>query len=237
MGFGYVYYDWSFFILIPAIIFTFYAQLKVKGNFSRYSKIRVSSGVSGQEAARQMLSASGINYVSVMPVSGSLTDHFDPRNNSISLSETVYDNNSVAAVAVACHEVGHAIQHETGYGPLKFRDTLVPVVNLTSMASWPMAIIGIMLLGSGSYQIGNMLFNLGIIFFGVVVLFHLVTLPVELNASSRALAMMTELGIVSEAERSGAKKVLSAAAMTYIAALATALANMIRLIAMRNSRN
>lgn len=236
MGLGYGYYDWSFFILLPAIIFTFYAQFKVKGNFSKYSRIRVSSGLSGQEAARKMLAASGISHVSVMPVSGSLTDHFDPRNNSISLSETVYGNDSVAAVAVACHEVGHAVQHELGYGPLKFRDTLVPVVNLTSMASWPMAIIGIMLLGSGNYQIGNMLFNLGIIFFGVVVLFHLVTLPVELNASSRALAMMTELGIVSNEERSGAKKVLSAAAMTYIAALATALANMIRLIALRNSR-
>ncbi len=236
MGFGYGYYDWTFFILLPAIFFTFYAQFKVKGNFRKYSSIRVSSGINGSEAVRRMLSYNGIGHISILPVGGSLTDHFDPRKNSISLSETVYDSNSVAAVAVACHEAGHALQHEMGYFPLKFRNALVPIVNLTSMASWPMAIIGIMLLSSGNYEIGNLLFNIGVMFFGGVVLFHLVTLPVELNASSRALNQMIELGIVNEDERRGAKKVLSAAAMTYIAALATALANMIRLIAMRGDR-
>ena len=233
----YYYMDWTFFILIPAIILTVWAQAKVKGTFNKYSQIRCSRGYTGADAARKVLNANGLEGVQIYATRGVLTDHFDPRDNSVSLSEPVVDEKSISAIAVACHECGHAIQHAEGYALLGFRDKLVPVVNLTSRLSWPLAIVGIILMTSASYEIGNTLFNIGIILFGFVVLFHLVTLPVELNASSRALKQMVELEIVGDEERAGAKKVLSAAAMTYVAALATALANMLRLLAIRGRNN
>ena len=231
------YMDWSWFILIPAIILTFWAQSKVQSTFRKYSQIRCSRGLTGGEAARKMLSANGLDEVQIFGIQGTLTDHFDPRNNSVSLSEPVLGEKSISAIAVACHECGHAIQHAEGYALLKFRDNLVPVVNLTSRFSWPLAIIGLLLMTSYSYEMGNMIFNIGVILFGLVVLFHLVTLPVEINASNRALKQMIELGIVDTDEQAGAKKVLGAAAMTYVAALATALANMLRLLAIRGRRN
>ncbi len=231
------YFDWSYLILIPAIVLTFWAQAKVKGNFNKYSQVRCSRGYTGADAARKMLNANGLDEVQIYAVQGTLTDHFDPRNNSVNLSDPVVDEKSISAVAVACHECGHAIQHAEGYALLNFRDKLVPVVNLTSNFSWPLAIIGLILMTSYSYEIGNTLFTIGVILFGLVVLFHLVTLPVELNASSRALKQMIELGIVDQEEQAGAKAVLSAAAMTYVAALATALANMLRLLAIRGRRN
>ena len=233
----YYYMDWTFFILIPAIILTVWAQAKVKSTFNKYSQIRCSRGYTGADAARKVLNANGLEGVQIYATRGVLTDHFDPRDNSVSLSEPVVDEKSISAIAVACHECGHAIQHAEGYALLGFRDKLVPVVNLTSRLSWPLAIVGIILMTSASYEIGNTLFNIGIILFGFVVLFHLVTLPVELNASSRALKQMVELEIVGDEERAGAKKVLSAAAMTYVAALATALANMLRLLAIRGRNN
>ena len=231
------YMDWSWFILIPAIILTFWAQNKVQSTFRKYSQIRCARGLTGGEAARKMLSANGLDEVQIFGIQGVLTDHFDPRNNSVSLSEPVLGEKSISAIAVACHECGHAIQHAEGYALLKFRDNLVPVVNLTSRFSWPLAIIGLLLMTSYSYEMGNMIFNIGVILFGLVVLFHLVTLPVELNASNRALKAMIELGIVDTEEQAGAKRVLGAAAMTYVAALATALANMLRLLAIRGRRN
>ena len=231
------YMDWSWFILIPAIILTFWAQSKVQSTFRKYSQIRCSRGLTGGEAARKMLSANGLDEVQIFGIQGTLTDHFDPRNNSVSLSEPVLGEKSISAIAVACHECGHAIQHAEGYALLKFRDNLVPVVNLTSRFSWPLAIIGLLLMTSYSYEMGNMIFNIGVILFGLVVIFHLVTLPVELNASNRALKAMIELGIVDTEEQAGAKRVLGAAAMTYVAALATALANMLRLLAIRGRRN
>ena len=231
------YMDWSWFILIPAIILTFWAQSKVQSTFRKYSQIRCSRGLTGGEAARKMLSANGLDEVQIFGIQGTLTDHFDPRNNSVSLSEPVLGEKSISAIAVACHECGHAIQHAEGYALLKFRDNLVPVVNLTSRFSWPLAIIGLLLMTSYSYEMGNMIFNIGVILFGLVVLFHLVTLPVQINASNRALKQMIELGIVDTDEQAGAKKVLGAAAMTYVAALATALANMLRLLAIRGRRN
>ena len=231
------YMDWSWFILIPAIILTFWAQSKVQSTFRKYSQIRCARGLTGGEAARKMLSANGLDEVQIFGIQGTLTDHFDPRNNSVSLSEPVLGEKSISAIAVACHECGHAIQHAEGYALLKFRDNLVPVVNLTSRFSWPLAIIGLLLMTSYSYEMGNMIFNIGVIMFGLVVLFHLVTLPVELNASNRALKAMIELGIVDTEEQAGAKRVLGAAAMTYVAALATALANMLRLLAIRGRRN
>ncbi|MBR6472205.1 MAG: zinc metallopeptidase [Firmicutes bacterium] len=230
------YSDWTLIILIPAIILSFWAQAKVSSTFNKYSQVRNSRGFTGADAARRMLNANGLDSVPIYAVQGTLTDHFDPRNNSVSLSDPVVDEKSISAIAVACHECGHAIQHNQGYALLRLRDNLVPLVNLTSGFSWPVALVGLLMMASG-YAFGGTLFNIGIILFGLVVLFHLVTLPVELNASNRALRQMIDLGIVSPEEQAGAKKVLSAAAMTYVAALATALANMLRLIAIRGSRS
>ena len=230
------YMDWSILILLPAIILTFWAQTKVTSTFRKYSGVRCSRGLTGAEAANRMLRSNGLDEVQIYGVQGSLTDHFDPRNNSVNLSEPVYDQKSISAIAVACHECGHAIQHAEGYALLRFRDNLVPVVNFTSNLSWPLAIIGLLLMAYNG-EIGNMVFNIGVIMFGLVVLFHLVTLPVELNASSRALKQMVDLGMVDADERAGAKKVLNAAAMTYVAALATSIANMLRLIAIRGRNN
>ena len=231
------YMDWSYLILIPAIILTFWAQARVQGNFRKYSQVRCARGLTGGEAARKMLSANGLDEVQIFGVQGTLTDHFDPRNNTVNLSEPVLGEKSISAIAVACHECGHAIQHAEGYALLNFRDKLVPVVNLTSRFSWPLAIIGLLLMTSYSYEMGSMVFNIGVILFGLVVLFHLVTLPVEINASNRALKQMIELGIVDSDEHAAAKKVLGAAAMTYVAALATALANMLRLLAIKGRRS
>ena len=229
-------YYTSYYLLIPAILFTFYAQTKVSSNFRRYSKIRNDRNLTGAQAARMVLDANGLRDVQIETVRGSLTDHYDPRGRVLRLSETVCNVNSVAAVSVACHEAGHALQHAQNYVPLKIRNGIVPVVNLASNLCWPLAIIGIILLGNGSY-IGDTLFNIAVIAMLAVILFHAVTLPVEFNASRRALQQMEELGIVDDMELPGAKKVLRAAAMTYVAALATAIANLLRLFAIRGNRD
>ncbi len=229
-------YYTSYYLLIPAILFTFYAQAKVSSNFRRYSKIRNDRNLTGAQAARMVLDANGLRDVQIETVRGSLTDHYDPRGRVLRLSETVCNVNSIAAVSVACHEAGHALQHAQNYVPLKIRNGIVPVVNLASNLCWPLAIIGIILLGNGSY-IGDTLFNIAVIAMLAVILFHAVTLPVEFNASRRALQQMEELGIVDDMELPGAKKVLRAAAMTYVAALATAIANLLRLLAIRGNRD
>ena len=232
----YYFSDWTLIILLPAIILSFWAQAQVSGTFNKYSQVRNSRGYTGADAARKMLNANGLDGVPIYAIQGTLTDHFDPRDNTVSLSDPVVDEKSISAIAVACHECGHAIQHNTGYALLRLRDNLVPLVNITSRFSWPVALVGLIMMASG-YAFGGTLFNVGIILFGLVVLFHLVTLPVELNASSRALSQMIELGIVTPEEQAGARKVLNAAAMTYVAALATALANMLRLLAIRGRNN
>ncbi len=229
-------YYTSYYLLIPAILFTFYAQAKVSSNFKRYSKVRNDRNLTGAQAARMVLDANGLRDVQIETVRGSLTDHYDPRGRVLRLSETVCNVNSVAAVSVACHEAGHALQHAQNYVPLKIRNGIVPVVNLASNLCWPLAIIGIILLSNGSY-IGDTLFNIAVIAMLAVILFHAVTLPVEFNASRRALQQMEELGIVDDMELPGAKKVLRAAAMTYVAALATAIANLLRLLAIRGNRD
>ena len=229
-------YYTSYYLLIPAILFTFYAQAKVSSNFRRYSRIRNDRNLTGAQAARMVLDANGLRDVQIETVRGSLTDHYDPRGRVLRLSETVCNVNSVAAVSVARHEAGHALQHAQNYVPLKIRNGIVPVVNLASNLCWPLAIIGIILLGNGSY-IGDTLFNIAVIAMLAVILFHAVTLPVEFNASRRALQQMEELGIVDDMELPGAKKVLRAAAMTYVAALATAIANLLRLFAIRGNRD
>ena len=192
--------------------------------------------MTGAEAARRMLDANGLTNVQIEQTRGSLTDHYDPRKRVLRLSQSVYGVNSIAAVSVACHEAGHAVQHAESYKPLKIRNSIVPLVNFASSLTWPLVIIGILLLANGSYM-GDLLFNIGVITMLAVILFHTVTLPVEFNASSRALRQMDDLGIITEEENKGASKVLRAAAMTYVAALATAIANLLRILAMRGSRD
>ena len=229
------YYDPTYIILIPAILFTLFAQGKVKNTFSRYSRVRNRNNITGVEAARRVLDYNGLHDVKIAQIRGSMTDNYNPVTKVLSLSETVYGVNSVAAVSVACHEVGHAIQHAKGYAPLKFRNAILPVVNFASALTWPLVLIGLVLLVSNpnTYYLGNTIFNIGIIAFMAVVAFHLITLPVVFNASRRAIQQMEELGLVADEDIGGSKRVLSAAAMTYVAALAMAVANLLRILAIR----
>ena len=231
-------YSLSMICFLVAVVLTMYAQTKVKSSFSRYSKVRNMRGVTGAQAARAVLDANGLNDVDIEQIRGSLTDHYDPRKRVLRLSQTVYGVQSIAAISVACHEAGHAIQHAESYAPLTFRNTIVPVVNIASRFSWVLIIIGIGMLATPSgYYMGDFLFDLGVWFFLAVIVFHAVTLPVEFNASNRAIQQMDMLGIIAEDERGGAKRVLSAAALTYVASLAVAIANLLRILAMRGSRD
>jgi hypothetical protein len=224
----------SMIILIPAIIFAMVAQASVKNNFAKYSKIRNYRNMSGAEAARRILDKNGLNTVVINRVPGNLSDNYNPANRTLNLSQEVYDGKSISSVSVACHEVGHAIQHSKNYIPLKLRNSIVPAVNFASSAAWPLIILGIIM--SSQSVMGGVLFNIGVITFMVVVAFHLVTLPVELNASSRAIGEMREAYIITDEEITGAKKVLRAAAMTYVAALAVAVANLVRILLIRGNR-
>lgn len=220
-------------VLIPAMIFTIIVQANIKSAYSRYSQIRNSRGITGAQAARMVLDANGLQNVPVNVIRGeALNDYYDPSSNSVNLSSEIAGTSSIAAMCIACHEVGHAIQHAVGYAPIKVRNFLVPVVNLTSRFSWPLIILGLVLSTTNAY--GSMLFNIGTLCFVFVVLFHLVTLPVELNASSRALKQMRIIGIVDDADYTGSRKVLRAAAMTYVAALATAVASLLRIMLLRD---
>ncbi len=223
--------DWTYILMIPVIIFTIWAQSSVNSAYRKYSQVSLRSGITGAEAARRIMQANGISC-SIEAIPGQLTDHYDPTQQVLRLSEGVAYGDSVASVAVAAHEVGHAIQHAEGYAPIKVRNTIVPVVNFSSKLAWPLIIIGLILAASQN-ALGGTLFSAGIVLFAAVVVFHAVTLPVELNASSRALDQIVDLGIVSMDEKKGAKKVLKAAAMTYLAALAAALMNLIRLLIIR----
>ncbi|MBM6990899.1 MAG: zinc metallopeptidase [Mobilibacterium timonense] len=229
---GWGYYT-SMIVLIPAMIFTIIVQANIKSAYSRYSQIRNSRGITGAQAARMVLDANGLQNVPVNVIRGeALNDYYDPSSNSVNLSSEIAGTSSIAAMCIACHEVGHAIQHAVGYAPIKVRNFLVPVVNLTSRFSWPLIILGLVLSTTNAY--GSMLFNIGTLCFVFVVLFHLVTLPVELNASSRALKQMRTIGIVDDADYTGSRKVLRAAAMTYVAALATAVASLLRIMLLRD---
>lgn len=225
-------YSMSIIILIAAIIITMAAQAKVSANFSKYSRVKNKRGITGEEAARRVLDANGLGDVRIEQVRGSLTDHYDPRSRVLRLSQTVYGVDSVAAISVACHEAGHAIQHAVSYAPLKIRNSIVPVVNVASRFSWLLIFVGIGLLYAGNYM-GDMLFNIGVIAFVAVIVFHAITLPVEFDASRRALEQMEDQGIIASGEVSGARKVLGAAAMTYVASLAMAVANLLRILALR----
>lgn len=230
------YYDPTYILLVPAIIFTLIAQARVNSAFRKYSRVRNRKNLTGAEAARRMLDYNGLQNVRINAIGGNLTDHYNPRNRTLNLSQSVYGVNSVAAVSVACHEAGHALQHAKGYAPLRLRNSIVPVVNFASGLAWPMILIGVLLLGVGSYEMGYfgmLLLDFGIIAFAGVVVFHAVTLPVEFNASRRAIDKMEELGLVAAEDIPGSKKVLRAAALTYVAALATAVANLLRILAIR----
>lgn len=227
------YFDPTMILLIPAILFTAYAQAKVSRAYSTYLKVGNKKGITGQEAARRILDANGCEHVPVEVTQGKLSDHYDPRKNILRLSPDVSSQATIASVAIAAHEAGHALQDQKSYAPLKIRNAIVPIVGVVSHLAWPLLLIGLVLSSMGEYTTGNLLFNLGILFFLGVVVFHLITLPVELNASKRAIEQLVDLDIIYVEEQVGAKKVLSAAAMTYIAALAMAVANLIRILVIR----
>ena len=226
------YYDWSYLIfMLPLIIFTLVIQGIMNSTFRKYSAIRNSRGITGAQAAERVLMQNGVTGVRIEPVQGSFTDHFDPRSNVIRLSEPVYNSNSIAAVGVACHEAGHAVQHAQGYLPNKIRSVILPAANIGSKLSWIFIIAGLI---TSALQ---PLLYVGIILFSAAVLFTLATLPVEFNASSRALKCIKETAMLSESEYTGAKRTLQAAAMTYVASAATAVAQLLRLILTAGRRN
>ncbi len=207
-------------MIAPALLLSIFAQIKVKSAFSKYSKVPTSRGITGAQAAREILRAAGINDVGIEQSRGFLSDHYDPRSRVLRLSQKVYAGNSLASVGVAAHEAGHAIQHARGYLPLKMRSALVPISSLGSNLAWPLLIIGFIFAAKS-------LILAGIIFFSLAVAFQLVTLPVEFNASFRAIQALPQTGILMESEVAGARKVLSAAALTYVAAAASAVLQLV----------
>ncbi|RHQ99828.1 zinc metallopeptidase [Peptoclostridium sp. AF21-18] len=224
-------YDPTMMILIPAILFTMYAQFKVSSTTNRFFRIKSRSGYNGQQTAERILAANGIRDVRIVPIRGTLTDHYDPRRKVLRLSEEVYYGTSITSVAVAAHECGHALQHAYGYAPLTIRGAIVPVVNFASSLSWILIFVGLFFSGN------NTMLQLGILMFSATVIFQLITLPVEFNASSRALVQLQDLGIVDSGEAKESRKVLSAAAMTYVAAALTAILQLARLLLIANNRD
>lgn len=222
------YYDWTMILVIPGLLLGLYAQFKVKSTFDRYSRVRTRSGLTAEQATRMLLSRGGSANVTISRVNGSLTDHYDPRSNTLRLSDSVYGSDSVAAVGVAAHECGHALQEHDGYGLLKLRSALVPVVNIGSSLYLPIFMAGLLF----SWE---PLQTVGILCFGLTLLFSLVTLPVEINASKRALGMLD--GVLEAEELQGAKAVLSAAALTYLASVISSALQLLRLILISRSRN
>ena len=223
-------FDPTMLILIPAIIFTLYAQSKVKSAFEKYIRVPTRRGYSGAEVARMLLNQNGLHDVPIEAAKAQLGDHYDPTKRVLRLSGEVSRGSSIASVSVAAHEVGHAIQHANGYVPLSVRNMIFPVARFGSSAAWIFILVGLMIPNLGG------LMDIGILLFGAAVLFQAVTLPVEFNASSRALEMLDANGYIYDEERKGAKNVLNAAALTYVAAMASGLAQLMRLILIRNRR-
>lgn len=224
----YYYFDPTYILVIVAYIITLWAQIKVKSAYSKYSRIGCRAGISGADAANIVLRSGGVGNVGIGAVAGEMTDHFDPKTNSISLSEGVIGTNSVAAVGIAAHEAGHALQYARGYAPIKLRMAIVPVCNIASQLAWPIFFLGLIL--GAATESGLLLMNIGIIAFSVAVFFQVVTLPVEINASRRAMAALRADGRFTDEELAGCKKMLTAAAMTYLAALAGSLLQLLRLV-------
>lgn len=230
MPYYYYGFDYTYLVFVlPALLIALVAQIKVKTTFRKYAKVMNARGLSGAEVAAKILSSNGVLDVAVQRVSGNLTDHFDPTARVIRLSQSVYDSHSVAAVGVAAHEAGHALQYAENYFPIRLRAAIIPVTKVGSALSWPLIILGLV------FSFG-ILVNIGIILFSVVTLFQLVTLPVEFNASRRALNILQQQGILAPEELGGARKVLTAAAMTYVAALLVSVMQLLRLIALFSNR-
>jgi Zn-dependent membrane protease YugP len=221
------FFDPTFVLLVPAMILAMYAQFKVKSTYGRYSQVLARRGVTAEQVSRILLDRFGLSGISVEQVPGELTDHYDPSRKVLRLSQSVWGNPSIAAIGVAAHEVGHAVQDLQGYAPLRIRNGIVPVVNFSSMAAMPLFFLGF-LFRSG------MMVNVGILLFLGVIVFHLVTLPVEFDASARALRLLDDTGILARDELGGAKAVLSAAALTYVASAVMAVAQLVRLLVLRN---
>ena len=229
-----MFFDYYYLVLIvPTIILSLIAQLMVKSTFAKYSKIQCSKRITGQDSAALLLKSNNIRDVHIEATGGSLTDHYDPSSKKLRLSQPVYNVNSIAAVGVAAHETGHAIQHATRWGPLILRSTLVPVANIGSMLGPYIAMAGLFF---NNQTFGPMLFNIGILLFSAAVLFYIITLPVEFDASSRAIAILRDNHVLTADELKGVKKVLTAAAMTYVASALTALMSLLRLILLRKRR-
>ncbi len=225
-------FDPTFLLLIPAMIFAMWAQWKVQSTYARYARVPAGNGMTGRQMAAAIMNRNGVNDVKIEPVGGTLSDHYDPRSKTVRLSEPIYAGDSVSAIAVAAHEVGHVLQHAQGYAPLALRASLVPVANFGSMLAMPLFFIG-WFFGRGQLV---WLMDLGILFFAAAVVFHLVTLPVEFDASKRALAQLTSSGAIAPGEVAGARKVLNAAALTYVAAAAMSALQLVRLLMLRDSR-
>ena len=229
-------FDMTYVVLVlPCLILSLWASSNVNSTFKRYSSQFSSRRITGAEAAQRVLSANGVRDVRIDRVSGNLTDHFDPKTNVIRLSDNVFSSTSTAAIGVACHEAGHAVQYSEGYFPIKLRSAIIPITNFGSKLAMPLILLGLLFsyVGSFSYT----LVYLGIACFGLSLVFQLVTLPVEFNASRRAISAIERGGILTEEEQKGAKKTLRAAALTYVAATATALAQLLRLIVLFGGRN
>lgn len=229
-------FDWTYVVLVlPCVIFAMVASANVNSTFKRYSKELSRRHLTGAEAAQRVLSANGVSGVRFERVSGNLTDHYDPKSNVIRLSDDVFGSTSIAAIGVACHEAGHAVQYAKGYAPIKLRAAIIPVTNFGSRLAMPLILLGL-LFSAGSY-FGDTMVYLGIACFGLSVLFQLVTLPVEFNASRRALQAIESNELLTEEEYRGARKTLTAAAMTYVAATAVALAQLLRLVLIFGNRS
>ncbi len=225
------YFDPTWILVIIGAVLSMAASAKVNSTFNKYSKVRSMTGVTGEDAAKRLLNSQGIYDVTVRPVKGQLTDHYDPRTKTVNLSESVFHSTSVAAIGVAAHECGHAMQDNVGYVPLKLRGAIVPVANIGSQAAFPLIIIGVLIGGMGSPLV-----NIGLILFSLAVIFQLITLPVELNASRRAITLLDQVGILGGQEVNQTRKVLGAAALTYVAALAASVLQLLRLVILFGGR-
>lgn len=230
-----MYFDITYLILVlPAMIFAMVASARVNSTFKKYSTQYSARRITGAEAARRVLDANGLQHIRIEHVSGNLTDHFDPTNGVIRLSDNVYGNTSTAAIGVACHEAGHAVQHAVGYFPIRLRSAIIPITNIGSKLAMPLILIG--LLFSGTSEAMGGLINIGLACFGLSTVFQLVTLPTEFNASHRALEAIESGNLLTDSEMNGARKTLRAAAMTYVAALAVSLMQLFRLILLFGNR-
>lgn len=229
---GYYYWDPTYILVVIGAVICMIASARVKGTFNKYSQLRSMSGMNGAQVAQRVLQAAGIYDVQVRHVSGSLTDHYDPRTKTVNLSDPVYNATSVAALGVAAHECGHAIQHAKSYAPLSIRSALVPVANFGSMLAWPVILIGLLF----NTRSSGLIIDIGILLFSAAVLFQLVTLPVEFDASRRALVMLRTQGILADDELKYTRRVLESAALTYVASAAAAILQLLRIILITNGR-